>query len=328
MQFLNNKIIPITYPSAAEFWLSPLSDTIRHTAPVSLPASFSLSISTAEACDAAFMLGLSEPLSLVTYNAAEIRRNSKFISRYQRLPFPENSFVEIRIKNYDYFIACPELCFMLAPRYLSFPMSVKLGTDLCAQYKINNHAQYNQSSCRPSTTTASLSDYVNRAHGFGCYKTAKTALQYVADNSNSPMESALAAAVSMDLIHGGYKLGRPIMNYKIELPMSEARLVGFGSIRTDLAWPQKKVAVEYNSNLTHLNSTQMSQDYNRLTALKNCGWNVICLTSANVADFNSLETIMSEIQSILGLPEDAQTRGKYKDLRRQTMAELFRHNVH
>jgi very-short-patch-repair endonuclease len=53
--------------------------------------------------------------------------------------------------------------------------------------------------------------------------------------------------------------------------------------RVDFAWPDQKVAVEYDG-LWHADSKQFARDRRRLNRLREAGWTVVFVTAADLHD--------------------------------------------
>ena len=66
-------------------------------------------------------------------------------------------------------------------------------------------------------------------------------------------------------------------------PVAQHRVWHQGRIiaRTDFAWPDRKVALEYDG-LWHAEDGQFASDRERLNLLREAGWLVIFVTAANM----------------------------------------------
>ncbi len=89
--------------------------------------------------------------------------------------------------------------------------------------------------------------------------------------SESPMESRLRVLLAL----GG--LPRPVPQHVVR--DAAGRFVA----RVDLAWPDERVAVEYDG-LWHADSDQFHRDRRRLNALGRAGWVVVHVTRPGLAD--------------------------------------------
>jgi hypothetical protein len=82
-------------------------------------------------------------------------------------------------------------------------------------------------------------------------------------------------------------------------PVAQFRVLdGKGAaMRVDFAWPDRKVAVEYDG-LWHAEPGQFAKDRGRLNRLREAGWTVVFVTAA---DIHRPEELIARIASALGL---------------------------
>ena len=124
-----------------------------------------------------------------------------------------------------------------------------------------------------------------RAEAVRGFRRFEKALSLVDGRAESPQESRLRARLAL----GG--LRPPAVQY--EIYDDAGRFVA----RVDLAWPELKVAVEYDG-LWHVGSAaQMHADRRRLSGLASQGWTVLHVTSARLRD--DLAGVMSELRAAL-----------------------------
>jgi hypothetical protein len=108
-----------------------------------------------------------------------------------------------------------------------------------------------------------------RARGPGAARARRAAA--LADGlAESPQETRLRLVMT----RGG--LPPPIAQYSIR---AEDRFVA----RVDFAWPDRKVAVEYDG-LWHSGAAQFAKDRARLNRLQEAGWRVVFVTAADLRD--------------------------------------------
>lgn len=88
--------------------------------------------------------------------------------------------------------------------------------------------------------------------------------------AESPQETRLR------LIIGRSTLPAPVAQYDVR---HDGRFVA----RTDFAWPERKVAVEYDG-LWHAEPGQFAKDRRRLNRLQAAGWRVVFVTAADLHD--------------------------------------------
>jgi very-short-patch-repair endonuclease len=129
---------------------------------------------------------------------------------------------------------------------------------------------------------AGLTDYLNgRAGQRGC-RAAGHVFGLVDGRSESPQESRLR----VHLVLAG--LPSPVPQHKVEVAGS---VIG----RVDFAWPQVKVAVEYDG-IWHADAEQLIRDRERLNALQSAGWHVHHVT---VRDMRDIPKTIAAIRRVL-----------------------------
>jgi hypothetical protein len=114
-------------------------------------------------------------------------------------------------------------------------------------------------------------------------KRARQAIELIDFRSESPQESRLRAS----LVLAG--LPPPVVQYTV---LDGGRFVA----RVDLAWPERRVAVEYDG-LWHGTPAQFHRDRRRLNALVAAGWTVIHVTSTQLR--TGLDQTVRQIRTAL-----------------------------
>lgn len=234
-------IVPIIYPSAGEFWLNFNNGSfpdysIQNRRLTNLPKGYQFKVTAHDAIAVAKYLSVSSPLYLTAPAMKYKRYGKNCIVLSREIPFPENSFVCIKHKQYDIYIASPELCFLQAARSLDFKDLVKFGYDLCAQYSIDPTSETGQRGRKLITSVNILKEYAKKNRSFYNSILARKALRYVHENSNSPMETKLAIFASLPEDQGGCAIPGLEMNKSIKLSNYGKLLLNCSEIRADLAY--------------------------------------------------------------------------------------------
>ena len=81
----------------------------------------------------------------------------------------------------------------------------------------------------------------------------------------------------------------------------ECRGRGFAA-RVDLAWPDRRVALEYDGVEWHGTAAQLGRDRARLNALLGAGWVVLHATARTLRDARSFATLLAQTRSALQRP--------------------------
>lgn len=123
-------------------------------------------------------------------------------------------------------------------------------------------------------TYGSLITLVNNVRGFAGRTTCLQALPHIRDNVASPMETVGRLAATR---HG---IPRPRTNYVVP-----GETFGSGvSMTVDMAWPEFRVAVEYDGDHHRTDKSQWRRDQEKREQLRSHGWIVIVITADNLRD--------------------------------------------
>jgi Protein of unknown function (DUF559) len=137
------------------------------------------------------------------------------------------------------------------------------------------------------TTRAGLAEYqgLRRQDTVRGVRRFERVLSLVDGRSESPPESRLRVRLTM--------AGLPPPEVQFTIFDDDARFVA----RVDLAWPQLRIAVEYDG-LWHVGSaSQMHADRRRLNAIVGLGWIVLHVTSARLND--DFDAVVAEIRTAI-----------------------------
>jgi len=252
------------------------------------------------------LFGLSLPLEVSVVDQ-DCRRESAFVkSHVESRKLPEGCMVDL---GGDVSVASPELCFVQMANRLSLVKLIELGLELCGTYTLavsgeaggsfelsdrgfNNHP--------PLTSVKKLKSVTDRMEGVWGLQKAKTAIQYLADRSNSPMETILFMLVSLPYKHGGYSLPKPELNYLIPTVETAREPYAKTYRYCDLYWPQAGIAVEYDSDMYHTGATRIARDSIRRNALIDADVIVLTMTSQQLYNWQELENTVRQVANKLG----------------------------
>ena len=174
----------------------------------------------------------------------------------------------------DVAVSSPESCFLELAGEMTKLQLIVAGFSLCSKYYIRDDKFHTRN---PVTSVRKISKFLAKHPRTESCKKALSALLYVCDNSASPMESFLSIALITPRRLGGYNIKKPRLNAQVQSSNQGVMLrKGF---ECDLLWTKNNVAVEYDSNLHHLNEAKFAQDSARRAGLQNCGIQVITVTT-------------------------------------------------
>ena len=284
----------IVYPSALEYWLKDEGVPYRFRLPDGGEPLLGRKGLTeiVDALNFTFPVHLAVPRSMSRMGTRKIQ--------YRSLPknLPENAFVPIA----DHvLISSPAMCFLQAANELPFHELVKLACDLCAIYVLDKHDEFGQHSREQIVSVSEISEFLSKVKNMSGGRTARTAIQYALDRSNSPVESQLATLAGLPFQYGAYGLILPKMNKEIILSSAGKEYLGRDMCCCDMVWEEQKVVLEYDSDLAHSTLKQIKKDKNRVAALSVSGYRVISVTKEKISDFRSVETLFLGIRSALGM---------------------------
>jgi very-short-patch-repair endonuclease len=197
-------------------------------------------------------------------------------------------------------VSSPECCFLQMASRLSLLESIKLGYELCGSYRLLPDPEYVDRgfiSAQPLTSTAKLADFLARVSGIKGRKRALRALRYIADDSASPRETALTMLLCLPYKLGGFGFRLPQINYRVDISKTRRALASKSYYVCDLYWPERKLAVEYDSDQFHADVEQIASDAKRRNALGALGLTVITVTRQQlnvVAEFNKVAALISK----------------------------------
>ena len=202
----------------------------------------------------------------------------------------------------DVYVCSPELTLLQACAQRGFIDALLLAYEFCGSYAL----QYGENLVRrqPLCTVERCERLIQQLRGTRMrgLETFERVLGYTLDGSASPKETQLALLVVLPQARGGYGLPRPELNRSVRLSSAAARILGLGHCTPDLSWPERKLAIEYDSELEHYGQGKLQQhatDSQRAIALRKDGWYVMSITLGQLLDPQRLDACANEIARIL-----------------------------
>lgn len=323
--------IPIIKYSALEYWLDGTNRYYYYRPDLhSIEKNFNFFIDATFSQNLSKEYNLSLPLDIMVpvNHMRNQSSNCHFFSWINNLPF--NSFVKLKDRangNEEIFIACPELCFVEAANLYSLPEAAIIGCLLCAQFVRDDSEAVKQRPRDPVTSTKKISRYIKKLENFYGAKKARMAIKYVKDDCNSPMEVNLAVIASLPICKGGYALNSFVMNGAIHLVKAFATEMQRKELHCDMVWPENKLAIEYESNLTHLSKEQHEYDKKRSNAIKASGYNIIYIVKNDTSSLSRLDNTFFKIRKALGLRTLSKRFDLNTDIRLDTFRKVFKYDI-
>ena len=229
----------------------------------------------------------------LAFEATRYRNRKTSCVHTWRGPIPEGSFYQLQP---HVFVESPGFMFLHAATILNFTQLVAFGDELCGLYSFDKRSKRGFVMRDYSlTTTQKLAHFVKIAKGCRGSYNARMALQYLVDESSSPMETYDEMSLCLPYSRGGYHIEMPNMNYEVPLSPRAARIAKRRNCRLDMGYPNQKLDIEHHGKLDHLSDEDKESDFARVSGLKEMGYEVIELTHDQVNDLFALEYIIERI---------------------------------
>ena len=317
-------IIPVIFPNAAIFWLhyQPAFSRIQNgnILYADLPAAYDLSMDRTITERISDALGIGLPVSFMCAKESDRRSSRWYRTEIRPMTLPEQSFVLLgTIQGHQVMIASPELCFLQAAKVLDHHRLVIFGTELCGLYLYDSSHEFEQRSRKPVTNVDKIRHFLEKAHDCRGRRKALRALQYILDRSNSRVETMLAVFSDLRMSKGGYRLKPPAMNPLIPFSEEGALLMGGHPCYGDLGWLPEKLILEYDSDISHLSSSQHARDKRRDSAFAVSGYRVIHITKQDISSRQKLDELFRMLRKLLGMRNADKTLAKYEKEREELL---------
>ena len=275
-------------------------------------------------------LELSAPLHLEVADCRNKRKSPLFVTHCTKHDFPQSSFLKF---DEAIFVSCPELTFREAANYLNLIQLIRLGYELCGFYSLNPGATSSRPTVlarKPRTTPEIIRSYLQRYPDSPNKHKAIRAAGLILPSAASPMETNLSMLLSLPTSLGGFGLPAPELNYPIrilgngvslddrvslgdELPLGDAsfspatntrpssKFLAEKTLRCDLCWPDKRFALEYDSDQFHSGREKLNKDSRRRALLESAGIHVVSVTKKQVLGMTALKEIANITAKQLGV---------------------------
>ena len=222
---------------------------------------------------------------------------------------PEGSFIE---GNEYVSISSPEFLFVQMARELSLVELIELGMELCGTYRLACEQYSTRYDCAVLTTPMKLSLYVRRAGKMQGVNKARQALQLIAEESASPMETVVYMLLCLPRRLGGYAFPQPVLNREFELSARGKKFTVRKASRPDLCWAGAKLDLEYQGS-THEEVESRAEDSMRRKALERMGYTVFELTYAEVTNPDLFRANVRLLANALGVRLRSSGEGNFRE---------------
>lgn len=197
-------------------------------------------------------------------------------------------------------IASPELVFLQLARTAEPLDLIQVGFELCGIYPHPGQVFTAFDERKPFMTKSSCERFLLRRKRACKVTAARAAIKHVVNRSASLMETASAMILGLPYKLGGLGFPEFVMNEKIPVPARMRHELGRVECYGDIMWPDKRVILEYDSNLYHSGAQRIASDSSRRNALSRMGYRVVTLTGNQIYDAQEFLRTAKTLGNLLG----------------------------
>ena len=234
------------------------------------------------------------PIDLLYADQRARNRVDRVRAHVSGAAYPAGSFLRL---SPHVLIASPELTFAQMAEKLPFERLLLLGFELCGTFALRG-PEATWTAQAPLTSASAINAFIKACPKKAIRSAARDAARFVLDNSASPQESRLAILLTLPTAFGGYGLPSPKLNHPVILHDAAYSLYPHTPLRLDLAWPEKRFAVEYLGKEPH--DGRQEEDIARVAALAAEGIQSLALTRRQLYDVDAFDAVARSIAGQLG----------------------------
>lgn len=241
-------------------------------------------------------------------------RGRSVVSHVLSTPLPEGSVYGLAP---GILLASPRLCLRQVCSGESLPKAVAAVMEVCGCYALSAGAPQGFHRRPPLDSLDHLRAYFGGQHDYGSRR-VRQALEFAAEGSRSPMETAVLLFFTLPVELGGCGLPMPRVNVRLEIAPDLQSAIGKPYLVVDLCWPEQRIILEYDSYTWHLRAREFDGTQSRNEGLRDEGWMVRTVTAGILADDGMRRLLVSRVLRRFGLqmPDD-----EGFDLRQRALVE-------
>ncbi|MGN0073204.1 MAG: hypothetical protein ACI36W_05350 [Coriobacteriales bacterium] len=263
-------------------------------------------ISNSEARELRGFFGGALPLNVMVASKEERRNSTKTCSWVHPAAVPRESYIRIAKSLY---LAIPELATLQAAQSYHELELVVLASMLCSFYvesaEVTGGLEPRRALSTPKSYGAFLASFDPDSPAPLGTNLLKKAMRSVVPNAASPAELQLALLLSLPKNAGGYGFPKPELNTKYGVG-------GSASLRPDLLWSKKHIAIEYQSNANHSSSAQLNRDRQRSNLFQSAGLTLFEASSRHLCGPSAMEEFACMVAAKLGARVDLSQQARSK----------------
>lgn len=209
-------------------------------------------------------------------------------------------------------ICSPNFVFLQMASKLSLLEAAQLGMELCGSYshwrlvprQMGDPYYFERPETRactfeipPAASVVRLLPFLERMRGQRGVRNALAAIRWMADDSASPMETAVFLLLSLPKRLGGYGLPKPVLNPKLIISNPD----GSKERYPDMFWAGANIDVEYNSDAAHSGEWARYRDSKREIEMTVANLKVLPLTRPQLMRVEEFDAFARGLRRMLGI---------------------------
>ena len=269
------------------------------------------------------ILGLTCPVHVLAASGGTCRRSAQRVVHQVRVPLPPDSLV--RIED-GLMVSTPEHLYLQAASQLDSLELSWFASELCALFSIHPSNEGGLLPAQPLTTLKRLEKYLVAAIAINAYgaKKALAGLSNAVEGAASRREIACAMRMFFPRAQGGRGIPKPMLNLGLPVDKRLASVHGWKTLSVDIAWPEARLAMEYDSDTYHLDPRRRARDNDKRAVLEQMGWRVVPFSTKQFDSLSMSDDAFQRIGAALGVRNRAgETRYDWQSRRSELMLRLW-----
>ena len=246
------------------------------------------------------ILGLTCPVHVLAAPGGTCRRGAERVVHQVRVPLPADSLV--RIED-GLMVSSPEHLYLQAASRLDSLELSWFASELCSLFSIHPSNAGGLLPARPLTTLKRLEKYLDGAIAINAYgaKKALAGLQNAVEGAASRREIACAMRMFFPRAQGGRGIPKPKLNLGLSVDKRLTSVHGWENLSVDIAWPEARLAMEYDSDTYHLDPRRRARDNDKRAVLEQMGWRVVPFSTKQFDSLAMSDDAFQRIGAALGV---------------------------
>ena len=156
-------------------------------------------------------------------------------------------------------------------------------------------------------------------------KKALAGLRNAVEGAASRREIACAMRMFFPRAQGGRSIPKPKLNFGLSVDKRLASVHGWQNLSVDIAWPEARLAMEYDSDTYHLDPRRRARDNDKRAVLEQMGWRVVPFSTKQFDSLAMSDDAFQRIGAVLGVRNRAgESRYDWQSRRSELTLRLWR----